>query len=197
MTTETPSTSGDIKLRAKKLMERFPEELAKAAYVAETIEYTITPGDLPKLRKPREDTNPLLLPRKKPLHIGAVTISRPKPSHKAAAKRDDLQYVIDVKAAVWSLLTDEGKDAELYDKLLSIEVTEAKDGSLKYGLFRAGPAYHEQTTSKFGNWTDDIVDPRDVALQAPPRPEELAKQQAAERMAARPDALVVTSDMED
>lgn len=195
--TDTPSTSGDIKLRAQKLMERYPVELAKAIHVKDTIEYTMTPGDLPKLRKPREDANPLLLPRKKPLHIGAVSISRPKPSHKAAAKRDDLQYVIDVRAAVWSLLSDAGKDAELFDKLLSIEVTEKKDGSLKYGLFRAGAAYHELTTSKFDNWTDDIIDPREMPLQPPPRPEELAKQQAAERMATRPDALVVTSDMED
>lgn len=195
--TDTPSTSGDIKLRAQKLMERYPVELAKAIHVKDTIEYTMTPGDLPKLRKPREDANPLLLPRKKPLHIGAVSISRPKPSHKAAAKRDDLQYVIDVRAAVWSLLSDAGKDAELFDKLLSIEVTEKKDGSLKYGLFRAGAAYHELTTSKFDNWTDDIIDPREMPLQPPPRPEELAKQQTAERIAARPDAVVVTSDPED
>lgn len=197
MTTDTPTTSGDIKLRAQKLMERYPEELAKAIYCQDKIGFVLTPGDLPKLRQPREDINPLLIPRKKPLHIGAVTISRPSAKHKAALKGEDLEYVVDVKAEVWDLLTDAGKDAEIFDKLLSIEVTEAKDGSLKYGLFRAGPAYHDLSVEKFGTWTDDIIDPRETPLQAPPRPEELAKQQATERMAARPDAMVVTSDVED
>lgn len=190
--TDTPHTSQDIALRAKRLMEKYPEELSRACYCAELIGYTLTPGDLPKLRKPREDGNPLLTPRVKPLHINAVTISKPKASHKAALG-GALEFVIDCKAAVWDLLTEAGKNGEIFNALLSIEVTETKTGDLKYGLFKAGPAYHESSTSKFGHWADEIVDPRDVPLLPPPTVQEMA----AERMSKRPDALVVTSDLED
>lgn len=195
--TDTPSTSGDIKLRAYKLMERYPTELAKAIHVKDKIGFTLTPGDLPKLRKAREDGNPMLAPRVKPLHIGVVTLSKPKKQHKAAFKGEDLEYVIDAKGAVWSLLNEDGKNATLYDALLSIEVTEKKDGSLVYGMFKAGAGYHDQTVEKFGVWQDDIIDPRLVAKLAPPTPEELSKAQATNNLANRPDALVVTSSTED
>jgi hypothetical protein len=188
----TPSTSTDIALRAKRLLEKYPNELAKACYCAEAIGYTLTPGDLPKLRKVNEDGNPLLVPRVKPLHITAVTISKPKASHKAALG-GSLEYVIDARAAVWDLLDENGKNGELFNALLSIEVTETKDGALRYGLFKAGPAYHEATIAKFGAFYDDIVDPREIPLLAPPTVEEMA----AQRMSARPDALVVTSGEDD
>ena len=192
MSTDTPSTSTDIALRAKRLMERFPQELCRACYVADRIGYVIIPGDLPKLRKVSEDCNPMLVPRVKPLHINAVTISKPKASHKAALG-GDLEFVLDVKACVWDLLTEAGKDGEVFNALLSVEVTETKTGDLKYGLFRAGPAYHEAAINHFGVWADDVVDPRDTPLLAPPTVEEMATQ----RMAARPDALVVTSGEDD
>lgn len=192
MSTDTPSTSTDIALRAKRLMARFPNELCRACYVADKVGYTVTPGDLPKLRKVKEDCNPMLTPRVKPLHINAVTISKPKASHKAALG-GSLEYVIDVKGAVWDLLDENGRDGEIFNALYSIEVTETKEGDLKFGTFKAGPAYHDAAVSHFGEWRDAIVDPRDIPLLAPPTVEEMA----AQRMAARPDALVVTSGEDD
>lgn len=205
MTTETPSSSSDIRLRAKRLMERFPTELAKAIHVQDKLGFVLIPGDLPKLPKPFEDGNPLLRARIKPLHIGAVRLTKPKASHKAAAAAAagvdpddlDLEYVVEIKAAVWSLLSEDGKNGELFDKLLSIEVVEKKDGSLAYKTFTAGAGYHDESTSRFGTWTDDIIDPRQVPKLAPPTPDELAKQEATNKLAHRPDALVVTSSPED
>lgn len=192
MSTDTPSTSTDIALRAKRLMEKYPEELCRACYVAGKIAFVIVPGELPKLRKVNEGCNPMLTPRVKPLHIGAVTLSKPKPSHRAAFG-GDIEFVLEVKACYWDLLNESGKDAEVFDKLLSIEVTEDKAGDLKFGIFRAGPAYHEASVNKWGVWTDDVIDPRDTPLLAPPTVEEMT----AQRMAARPDALVVTSGEDD
>ncbi len=192
MSTDTPSTSTDIALRAKRLMERFPQELCRACYVADRIGYVIIPGELPKLRKANEDCNPMLVPRVKPLHINAVTISKPKASHKAALG-GDLEFVLDVKACVWDLLNESGRDGEVFNALYSIEVTEGKGGELKYGTFKPGPAYHEAAVNHFGEWRDAIVDPRDTPLLAPPTVEEMA----AQRMAGRPDALVVTSGEDD
>ena len=192
MSTDTPSTSTDIALRAKRLLEKYPEELCRACYCAEAIGYTLTPGDLPKLRKVSEDCNPLLTPRVKPLHINAVTISKPKASHKAALG-GSLEYVIDARAAVWDLLDENGKNGEIFNALMSIEVTEGKDGALRYGIFKAGPAYHEAAINHFGTWSDDITDPRDTPLLAPPTVEEMA----AQRMSTRPDALVVMSGEDD
>ena len=205
MTTETPSSSSDIRLRAKRLMDRFPTELSKAIHVQDKLGFVLLPGDLPKLPKPFEDGNPLLRARITPLHIGAVKRTKPKASHKAAAAAaagvdpEDLvlEFVIEVKAAVWNLLSESGKNGELFDKLLSIEVVEKKDGSLAYKTFTAGAGYHEESTSRFGSWTDDIVDPRQVPKLPPPTPEELSKEQAKANLANRPDALVVTSSPED
>lgn len=186
MSTDTPSPSTDIALRAKRLLEKYPNELCRACYCAELIGYTLSPGDLPKLRKVNEDCNPMLTPRIKPLHINAVTISKPKASHKAWMG-GTCEYVVDCRAAVWDLLDENGKNGELFNALISIEVTETKTGDLKYGLFKAGPAYHDAAINHFGGWADDIVDPRG-------EPEALTtEEETAQRMAARPDALVVTS----
>lgn len=189
--TDTPTPSSEIKARATRLLARFPSELCKAVYVSDKIGYVALPGDLPKKRKELEDSNPLLRPRTKPLHLGAVTLGRPNAKHKAALEGSDLEFVVVVKECVWSLMTEEGRDGALFDVLLSVEVTEKADGSLKYGLFKAGQAYHEATIAKFGAFYDDIVDPRD-------EPEVLTTEElAAQRMAARPDALVVTSGEDD
>jgi len=192
MSTDTPSPSTDIALRAKRLMTKYPQELCRACYCTDLIGYVLVPGDLPKLRKVNEDCNPMLTPRVKPLHIGAVTISKPKPSHRAALG-GTCEYVIDCRGAVWDLLDENGKDGEIFNALLAIEVTETKTGDLKYGLFKAGPAYHEAAVNHFGTFWEDITDPRDTPLLAPPTPEEMA----AKRMAGRPDALVVTSGEDD
>ncbi len=197
MTDNTASPSGDLKLRAEKLMERFPDLLAKAIYVRDQIGYSMEMTELGKLPKVREEGNPKLQPRVRPPHLGAVGISKFKKSHKAVAEGCDLIYVIEVKSAQWHTLTEAGKNGELFDRLLSIEVVEKADGSLRYGLFKAGAGYHAESIEKFGDWSADVVDPRTQPKKAPPTPEELAKEQAKANLANRPDAVAVTSDPED
>jgi hypothetical protein len=178
-------------------MERFPDLLAKAIYVRDQIGYSMEMTELGKLPKVREEGNPKLQPRVRPPHLGAVGISKFKKSHKAVAEGCDLIYVIEVKSAQWHTLTEAGKNGELFDRLLSIEVVEKADGSLRYGLFKAGAGYHAESIEKFGDWSADVVDLRTQPKKAPPTPEELAKEQAKANLANRPDAVAVTSDPED
>lgn len=204
MTTETASPSAALKARADKLLDTNREKgtpLFKAFYIRDKIRFNVKPTKpfkRPKAQGENPDENPGLAPRKKPIYVGAVTVRRPNADDINTAGGEPTEFIVSVRENVWSLLNDEQKDAYLFDALHRIEVTEAKDGSLKFKVLKwSDVPWLDATVRKYGTIYENIVDPTEAPLSPPPSPEELAKQQTAERIAARPDAVVVTSDPED
>lgn len=204
MSEEAPSTSKMIAARASALLDANTEPgtpLFRAFYVRDQIAYVVKPTKPFKRPAPKDedvDDNPGLAPRKKPLYIGAVTVRRPNREDLAAGEGKRPEFSIVVHEALWALMSNTQKDAWLFDALSRIEVTETKDGALKYSVLKWSTVpWLDATVAKYGTIYEDLEDPREVALQAPPTPEELAQREAAERMAQRPDAMAVTSDLED